>query len=113
MTRTSLRLAVALVIFIVGLVALMPQHSRADGEYPDKAGGRCGGFQGIGCPPGQWCEQAPGACGGADRLGICAPINAACTREFRPVCGCNGRTFPNDCVRRNAEVTKAHDGPCR
>jgi hypothetical protein len=29
-----------------------------------------------------------------------------------PVCGCNGVTYTNDCVRQEAGIAKAKDGSC-
>jgi hypothetical protein len=75
-------------------------------------GATCGGFFGIPCDPGSFCNFPNGTCGRFDMLGTCAKIPQICTRIFKPVCGCNGKTYSNDCVRMAAGVSKAHDGRC-
>jgi len=80
-----------------------------DGECRDV----CGGIQGLPCPDGEFCELPPGQCNGADLQGVCTPIPEACIAIFDPVCGCDGRTYGNDCERQAAQVQKAHDGECR
>ena len=73
----------------------------------------CGGIAGLVCPSGQWCDPTPAnACGGADLLGTCKVPGFACEQVYLPVCGCDGKTYSNDCTRIQAQVQLAHDGAC-
>src|SRR4030095_1461199 len=72
----------------------------------------CGGIVGAGCPKGFFCELPAGNCDSADLQGVCVPIPEICPDVFDPVCGCDGKTYSNDCERRHAQVQKAHDGEC-
>jgi hypothetical protein len=72
----------------------------------------CGGIAGAPCDAGELCELAAGQCGGADLQGECVPIPDACPTLYEPVCGCDGRTYSNDCNRQVAHAQKAHDGAC-
>jgi hypothetical protein len=73
----------------------------------------CGGIAGLTCPSGQWCDPQPAnACGGADLLGVCKDPGFVCAQVYIPVCGCDGKTYGNDCMRVQSKVQLAHEGAC-
>src|SRR5262245_10061448 len=105
MTRLRGFLTVLMVAFSVAW--LVPTSAPAAG-----LGQFCGGIAAIKCDRGLFCERAAGTCRFPDFGGTCQRVPRICPRIFRPVCGCNGKTYANDCVRQAARVSKAHDGRC-
>jgi hypothetical protein len=85
-------------------------------QLPDAGNGSgksCGGFAGLTCSQGEYCKYHPGGyCGGDDSSGVCTKIPRACPDDLAPVCGCDGKTYGNECDAAAHGVGVSHVGQC-
>jgi hypothetical protein len=47
------------------------------------------------------------------REGTCVGVPGSCIQIYKPVCGCDGKTYANNCTRQQHKVAKAYDGACK
>lgn len=81
---------------------------------PDRQPGElCGGIAGLACAEALYCGYKPEAsCGAGDQGGSCSVKPTMCQQIWRPVCGCDGRTYSNACLASSAGVSIKSEGEC-
>lgn len=101
-----LLLAVAWAALVLPACAAATQGG---GEPPAERPGTRVCDDNAGCTAGEFCQKQTGKC---DHKGQCAIRPEVCTQIFDPVCGCDGRTYSNECQAWAAGVSVEHEGEC-
>ena len=98
---------------IVAMIVTLGLSVPLIGASAIEVGQPCGGGLRLSCGARMWCDWPAGKCNGSDVEGKCADVPTACRKSTGSVCGCDKRTYANDCERIRAGVQKDHDGTCK
>lgn len=81
---------------------------RPDRGFPGERKGACSAP--YHCPKGQTCAITGCAVGA---VGKCVDLPKTCTDVSTPECGCDGKTYQNECQRVKTGVALNHAGACK
>ena len=77
-------------------------------------GQTCGGIGGLQCPACEGCLYPSGQCTQPDLAGKCVVVPEDCSTTTGPqICGCDGKTYANQCEASKAAVAPDHNGKCK
>jgi len=91
------------------LAAVAGVNVKADGACPKPTGGTYTCKTNKDCKKGDFCAKDIGKC---DDEGVCAQRPICTALVVAPVCGCNNKTYSNQCMAHSSGENVKHDGKC-
>ncbi len=94
--------------------AVSEAYTPVKGKGGGKVGDACGSRGLPPCDAALFCKWERSAlCGRADASGLCSVKPNICIKVYKPVCGCDRKTYGNECEAHSAGVSVDYDGVCR
>ncbi|HEX9941666.1 MAG TPA: Kazal-type serine protease inhibitor domain-containing protein [Thermoanaerobaculia bacterium] len=115
--RAILHVCIGLVLAVLAGAGNSLSAQSSTGQMEKKkpiqqTGQTCGGIAALQCPAGEACRFPFDQCNVADLAGVCVSVPATCPKQGPPICGCDDKTYSNECELLKAGVRPARRGAC-